>query len=55
MVEKIKQMKVINLKDIIIEKQPIAMTIKSFCPLFSKSGQGQGAVAPCGILKGEAL
>ena len=31
------------------------MTIKSFCPLFSKSGQGQEAVAPCGIFKGEAL
>ncbi len=32
-----------------------AVTIKSFCPLFSKSGQGQGAAAPCGILKGNAL
>jgi len=31
------------------------MKIKSFCPLFSKSGQGQGAAAPCGIFKGEAL
>ena len=31
------------------------MTMKSFCPLFSKSGGGQGAVAPCGIFKGEAL
>ena len=31
------------------------MTIKSFCPLFSKSGQGQGVAAPCGIFKGKAL
>ena len=38
-----------------MRKQPIAMTIKSFGPLFSKSGQGQGAAAPCRILKGEAL
>ena len=37
-----------------MEKQLLTVTMKSFCPLFSKSGRGQGDKVPLWDFKGQS-